>query len=136
MSTSHVFASASLASSHVCCSLSHASAHDSAALRRGWAGVSPKYSWAGVSPKYYSAGVSPKCSWAGFSPKYYWAFAEATLGIGGRRADRATTKRVALGCAPPAVATASSGAPTLSPNEDSPGLARGWGSGLSGVGVL
>ena len=102
----------------MCFSLSHASAHDSAALRRGWAGV---------SPKYYSAGVSPK---------YYWAFAEATLGVGGRRADRATTKRVALGCAPPAVATASSGAPTVSPNEDSPGLARGWGSGLSGVGVL
>ena len=110
MSISHVFASASLASSHACCSLSHASAHDSAVLRRGWAGV---------------------------SPKYYWALAEATLGVGGRRADRATTKRVGLGCAPPAVATAtSSGAAAVSPNEDSPGLARGCDSGLSGVGVL
>ena len=119
MSISHVFASASLASSHACCSLSHASAHDSAVLRRGWAGVSPKYYWAGVSPKY--------C----------WALAEATLGVGGRRADRATTKRVGLGCAPPAVATATtSGAAAVSPNEDSPGLARGCGSGLSGVGVL
>ena len=131
-----MFASASLASSHVCCSLSHASAHDSAALRRGWAGVSPKYYSAGVSPKYYWAGFSPKYYWAGFSPKYYWAFAEATLGVGGRRADRATTKRVVLGCTAPAAATASAAEAAVSPNEDSPGLARGWVSGLSGASVL
>ena len=78
----------------------------------------------------------PKYYWAGVSPKYYCALADATLGVGGRRADRATTKRVGLGCAPPAVAAASSGAAAVSPNEDSPGLARGCGSGLSGVGVL
>ena len=107
MSISHVFASASLASSHACCSLSHASAHDSAALHR-------------------MAGFNPKCC----------AFVAATLGVGGRRADRATTKRVVLGCTAPVAATASSGEAAVSPNEDSPGLARGWVSGLSGESVL
>ena len=107
MSISHVFASASLASSHARCSLSHASAHDSAALHR-------------------MAGFNPKCC----------AFTAATLGVGGRRADRATTKRVVLGCTAPAAATASSAEAAVSPNEDSPGLARGWVSGLSGASVL
>ena len=107
MSISHVFASASLASSHARCSLSHASAHDSAALHR-------------------MAGFNPKCC----------AFTAATLGVGGRRADRATTKRVVLGCTAPAAATASAAEAAVSPNEDSPGLARGWVSGLSGASVL
>ena len=60
--------------------------------------------------------------------------------VGGRQANRATTKRVELGCTAPAATeeedACSLGGAAFSPKDDSPGLARGWASGLSGVSVL